>query len=315
MDASDDEFNHELGCFQPELSITTHEFSSDRRHISIGILAGRRVARKYGYSKEEAEVMRFFSRVPHPNLIQLVDIDDGDQCLVMEGVKDGLKLYDYYNRLHRQAFTFQQAVSLLRQLASGLEYLHLLGIIHHDLNYDNVLVSLPSDATAETVTGLNVCLKICDFGLSEMVDVEGHGSEDNRGSGTGHWRAPEQLLTDRSVPITTKIDIFPLGLIASHLVYHGRSLAQNHFCIPLDLVDLMERCKGEHPVHRPTASQLIVELEKTSLVNGKTMAGKIIGLVQRALENLQAIPPELNELYTKALAARAESLSGSDKAE
>jgi len=287
--------------FKFEQSIVTHEFGGDQRCISIGIKNGRRIARKSGYSATELDIMNLISSKPHPNLIQLIEVDLNEECLVMEGIKDGLTLHRYCSRIHITSFTIGRVVEMMMQLASGLDYLHQLNVIHHDLNHDNVLVSFPDHETDESDRG--PCLKICDFGMSEVADVDGLGRNENRGSGTGHWRAPEQLNDQSPHPVSTRIDIYPMGLIGSRLLYHGRTVDENHFSLPLALVDLIELCMNENPYERPTASHLTVILSKPSIITGPTMADMVIKLYRKALTTGHPIPSDLEKMLERVASA------------
>lgn len=288
MDRMDD-----TAGFKVEWSMTMNEFQGGQKWIEVGLIGEKRVARKAGYTETEVEIMTLLSKTPHPNLIQLIEVNPTDRWLIMEGVKSGLTLYEYYTRIHPTCFSFPEAIDLMKQIASGLEFLHNLNVIHHDLNYNNVLVSL-SDDEPNVVT-----LKLCDFGISEMANHEGYGSEKNRTSGTNYWRAPEQLLRYASVPITTKIDIFAFGLIASHIIYSGRTVNQYHYTVPIPLIKFVESCQQTDPTSRPTASQCLQKLDLEEMQDGMSFGHEVSELYQNYIDSGRPVSEELNVMLTK----------------
>ncbi|EEP81215.1 conserved hypothetical protein [Uncinocarpus reesii 1704] len=85
---------------------------------------------------------------------------------------------------------------ILRQITTGVRYLHSLKIVHRDLKPQNILVAAPK---ARRGSG-SLRLLISDFGLCKKL-------EDNQSSfrattahaaGTSGWRAPELLVDDES---------------------------------------------------------------------------------------------------------------------
>ena len=62
--------------------------------------------------------------------------------------------------LQTHKVTEHQAIDIMRQIFTGLEYLHACGITHRDLKPDNILVT-----SADPLT-----IKLTDFGLSELAN-------------------------------------------------------------------------------------------------------------------------------------------------
>ncbi|KAJ5820479.1 hypothetical protein N7474_006070 [Penicillium riverlandense] len=129
---------------------------------------------------------------------------------------------------------------VLRQIISGVRYLHSLKIVHRDLKPQNILAAMPRGRTGSR----SLRLLISDFGLCKKL-------EDNQSSfrattahaaGTSGWRAPELLVDDDSFGLesqntetsepavvdpqtnrraTRAIDIFSLGCVFYYVLTRG----------------------------------------------------------------------------------------------
>lgn len=94
----------------------------------------------------------------------------------------------HIHKLHTHALHSLSIYLLLRyQCLAGIKYLHSAGVVHRDLKPANLLIDLES------------CdVKICDFGLSRIIEEEGQNANAAAGSTlyvvTRWYRAPEVLL-------------------------------------------------------------------------------------------------------------------------
>lgn len=129
-----------------------------------------------------------------PNLAMVMELMD--KCL--------------YEVLHVEGmqFTDTEKKSIIKQLASGVVYLHDTVLIAHcDLKPQNILINTNS-----------VVVKITDFGLSKMkgdADVSTTATKTAfQNMGTPRYSAPEilrgEMIERRDLPMT---DIYSLGLI------------------------------------------------------------------------------------------------------
>ena len=151
--------------------------------------------------------------------------------------------------------------AVLRQVCDGLSYLHRNGIVHRDLNINNLLLKKPvSPESKSSISHLDI--KIADFGLA--LDQNQNGSNRNffdkrkglvgkAGSticGTPGFISPE--VWRQTTPVSPASDVFSLGSILYSLVTGVTSpkgdLNVNKF--PPELADLISRLLDEKPDER-----------------------------------------------------------------
>lgn len=287
-------YNEFMSEFTQETTKVTHEMFFDQKTITIGIWRGKRVALKCGIGME-SELIIMQKIGYHPNIIQLIanvcDDQDGS-FILMEGIKDGFTLDNYCAWSWTQVpLSIRGCILLIRQLASALLHLHQLGIIHHDIKSTNVLVD---------ISGKDPTLKLCDFGLSEIVDENGKGREDYREAGTYNSMAPEQLSGNE--PITTKIDIYSFSSLCNGILLKGRDLDKIKWFIPIKLSDIIAKCCKRDPKERPSINEVIDILDELlpNLETEETYSSQVSQLYQLCVQHKFSVPKELESLYNES---------------
>lgn len=170
------------------------------RQISLG----REVVVKklHPHLAEDANFVRRFKReaailakLQHKNIVNIIDFfeESNDQFIVLEYIK-GFSL----DRLikDRSLIPFDISVYILKEVCSGLRYIHLNNILHRDLKPDNIMISEDGE------------VKITDFGLAyrkENMNITNPGTY----VGTPSYFPPEQLM---GKPLTPASDIFSLAI-------------------------------------------------------------------------------------------------------
>ena len=149
------------------------------------------------FSKEARTV----SSISHPNILNVNDFGtdkSGAVYIIMEGVEgDTLE-----NALEiERNFPVERAVRIARQIAAALSAAHSHGIIHKNLNPENVLLS-ETPGNRETV-------KVLDFGSFDTG--ENHSLEDETIAKNLEYRAPEQ--DSQLYEADERSDIYALGVI------------------------------------------------------------------------------------------------------
>lgn len=172
--------------------------------------------------KEAVALGRINERVPScPSVVRLLDAGTTEYnargyslrlpWLALEyvhGGPEGTTLEDRVARAVRDtgfAFPPERALRLIEQVTEGLTEIHAAGVIHRDLNPNNILCCGSS---------LSEMFKISDFGIARPLGMNStFGSET---VGTPGYVAPEQIADGGSAGFP--VDIFSLGALVFHVL-------------------------------------------------------------------------------------------------
>ncbi|WP_324787962.1 protein kinase domain-containing protein [Streptomyces sp. H51] len=181
----------------------------------------------------------------------------------------GLTLGDAVE-LHRGPLPADALWRLLREAAKGLAAVHALDMVHRDLKPSNVML---------TVDGLT----LIDFGVARAAE-QSQLTSTGLVVGTPAYMSPEQASGRRG--LTGAVDIFALGSVVAYAGCgsppfgaesgHGvlyRIVHEQPDLEPLreldpDLAEVVARCLDKDPEGRPTAAELLEELEGKSVASG-----------------------------------------------
>ncbi|XP_048738726.2 serine/threonine-protein kinase Nek4-like isoform X3 [Ostrea edulis] len=166
--------------------------------------------------EREVEVSRKAEERKHPNIVSFKEHfkQDGVPCVVMEYCGGGT-LYQKIRNLKREDKTIHEDefISILQQIASGVEVLHDMNIIHRDLKTKNIM--LTEDGT----------YKIADFGVAKIIEIAGMNT---KGIGTPFYMCPEII---QGKPYDQKADIWSLGctcfeIATGSYAFEGKSVQE-----------------------------------------------------------------------------------------
>jgi len=197
---------------------------------------GREVAVKviHHHLRENAEVAsRFVSearavaKVKHPNIVEVYDVSDADEperYLVQELVRGTTLRQLIAQHGHLPA---EVAAAIAVEIASALEHAHGLGVIHRDMKPENVLVEMPTEGQSDAEAPLTARVKITDFGIAKLLDVQGVTSTGQVLGSPAHM-APEQI---EGGDVSASADVFGLGVLlyealVGKLPFDGKNPAQ-----------------------------------------------------------------------------------------
>ena len=194
--------------------------------------------------------MNMAARLRHPNLVQFVGATlQGEMIILSELMPTSLRAL-----LEKRAISHDEITSISLDVARALNYLHLTQpepLIHRDISSANVLLEPGPNNSWKA--------KVSDYGsvnLQRQLRTIGPGSP--------VYAAPEANTPDQQSP---KMDIFSFGVLLIEMctarfpeVAARQALLdsiENH-----NFVELIGRCMSREIGSRPSASEIITQLQQ-----------------------------------------------------
>ncbi|KAM8704363.1 hypothetical protein ACLKA7_008897 [Drosophila subpalustris] len=158
------------------------------------------------------EVETFHHCQGHPGILQLIEFFEDDEkfYLVFEKINGGPLLTRIQEHI---CFSEHEAAQIIKEIASGLDFLHKKGIAHRDLKPENILC-VKTDSLCP--------IKICDFdlgsGIKFTTDISSPAATPQLLTpvGSAEFMAPEvvDLFVGDSNYYDKRCDLWSLGIIA-----------------------------------------------------------------------------------------------------
>ena len=268
-----------------------YEIISELGHGGMGtVLLGRdpRIDRKVALKviqhknfadpdHEEETIKRFHQeakaagKLSHPNIVTVFDVGDEDDVsyIAMEYVQ-GRDLSEIIKE--RGRLSFQEATSVIVQVAMALSYSHDHGIIHRDIKPGNIMIDKDG------------VVKITDFGLARLQEAESI-TKAGHTVGSPLYMSPEQL---QSGDIDYRSDIFSMGVVYYELLTGVRPFQGEN------ISELIDQIIDEEPLSVTTLAPDLPPRVNTILgrMLAKSPRGRYqtAGAAARDVRNLQALP-------------------------
>lgn len=153
------------------------------------------------------------SRLNHPNCISVLDFgqtEDGWLYICMEYVagKDLCRIIFEEKRLEPR-----RVIHIASQVLDALDEAHAQGVIHRDLKPENIMI--------ERLRTNPDFVKVLDFGIAKIRDVDGRGDTSGFKTATGmvfgtpEYMSPEQI---RGEELDGRSDLYSLGIVMYHML-------------------------------------------------------------------------------------------------
>ena len=209
LDAADELIGQTLGRFKilEEIGRTAMStvykawFTSLEVYVALKVLAPHLATRPSAVKRFHQEARRAAS-LQHPNIIHIYDVgtERGYHYFAMKYV-EGQSLKQ---KLHGagKPLDILQALAIFRQVAIALDHAHREGVIHLDVNPNNVLLDAPG------------AVYLTDFGIARVAE-ESDDSAQEVLVGTPGYSSPEQVQGQN---VDARSDIFSLGVVLYQMV-------------------------------------------------------------------------------------------------
>jgi predicted Ser/Thr protein kinase len=166
-----------------------------------------------GFAERFTREARTLAKLTHPNLVAVHDFgeSEGLYYLLMEYV-DGVNLRQ---AMRASRFTPEQALSLIPDLCSALQFAHDHGVLHRDIKPENILLDTRGR------------VKIADFGIARLVGDETQDitlTMTGAALGSTAYIAPEQIENPEDVD--HRADIYSLGVVFYEMLTGGLPLGR-----------------------------------------------------------------------------------------
>lgn len=144
------------------------------------------------------------AKLNHPNIVQIIDFNKENLILFIEFIEG--RTLDVILK-EKGKLDLPEALRIILQVLSGLQYAHSKGIVHRDIKPGNIFITKENE------------VKITDFGIAKIIggDVTDQLHKTRMGVqlGTPSYMSPEQFFGGE---IDQRADIYSSGVMLYQLV-------------------------------------------------------------------------------------------------
>ena len=169
--------------------------------------------------------IKILKSIDHENIIKLYDqLETSQYYFLVTEYCNGGGLSDclgYHINQYHKPFSEEVVQYLMRQIVSGIRYLHSKHILHRDIKLDNILVKFDTEEDKQKKNMLKAKVKIIDFGFARYLDPKELafstlGSPINMEPGI--LRKLNKMENSRNYGYDEKADIWSLGTICYEML-------------------------------------------------------------------------------------------------
>ena len=201
-------------------------------------------------------------KLDHPNVMKILDVERHENIVWM--MMPFCKLGDMNDLYKVRDVSNEAKIDGMKQIASGISYLHSEDIVHRDIKPGNILVA----------SEIPLQLLLADFDVSKCLDPEVETSLMTSNVGTLAFKAPEffQRTSPGKIEYHRNVDIYAAGLtfLAILQAEKGKKMLIPHIETPredseLHALSIGQLISGRIKYKVPELSIVKLEGEKRSL--------------------------------------------------
>jgi serine/threonine protein kinase len=199
------------------------------------------------------------SKIRHPNVVRIYDlgIADDHAYIAMEYFPRG----DLRTRIEKP-LPPPVALGYLAQMASALEVVHAVGVLHRDLKPGNIMLRADNS------------LAIIDFGLAKQSDLKAEITGTGEIFGTPYYMSPEQ---GHGQELDVRSDLYSLGVIFYEMLTHKKPYLA---ATPMGVIYLhgnapLPQLEGELQAYQPLLDRLLAKDPSDRFANAHALLDAI----------------------------------------
>ena len=204
---------------------------------------------------------RTIAKLNHPGIVTIHDIsvDEYNHYIAMEYLQGGSLKRRIKNRL-----SVEDALDILFQVASALEYAHEKGIVHRDVKPENIMFRDPN--TLEAV--------LTDFGIAKSNAHHTQLTSAGMIVGTPRYMSPEQADGRGASP---KSDLYALGIVLHEMITGRAPYGGNESVAVLysHINDPIPKLPDKHGFLQPLLEELLAKEPVNRIADSTTLLKRI----------------------------------------